>query len=259
MNEATYHKISQYLNDELRTEERLAFELEMADDEALTSMVKLYNTIDTEMGNNEKYRADEIRLIKTLSGLNESYFKSKSGQPSIKQNRLRNKKTILLRWLPYSIAASVIIMAAIFFLRDPSPRQLAQNYISEDLSVLNLNMGSESDSLQAGILAYNNKNYDSALRVFTSYNSSHPGSGYIKKYIGLGYLATKKYDSAVKYFEELSDMKALYNNPGVFLKAVTLLERSNKEDEAQAKILLQQVVDKKLEGSKEAEEWLGKF
>ena len=54
-------------------------------------------------------------------------------------------------------------------------------------------------------------------------------------------------------------LKNKYSNPGMFLKAVTLLMRNEQDDKAQAKLLLEQVVNKNEEGSKTALEWLKKW
>jgi TolA-binding protein len=259
MNETFFEKIEQYLNNELNHEERLNFESELAANEELASIVKLYSTIETEMRNNERHNENEIALKKTLNNLNATYFKSESRQ-SAKENISPVKKINLFQWLPYAIAASVIILVAMIFLNSSSPRQLAKNYIFRNLTTLSLTMqGLPGDTLQSGITAYNNKHYDSALQFFQSYYNKHPESSSAKEYIGFVYLVTKDYDRALREFDELSNIKSLYSNPGTFLKAVTLLQRNKEGDKEQAKQLLRQVVDQKSEGSREAEEWLKKM
>ncbi|MEJ7680068.1 MAG: hypothetical protein WKG06_19850 [Segetibacter sp.] len=69
----------------------------------------------------------------------------------------------------------------------------------------------------------------------------------------------KDYDKALMHFDELAQKKGLFSNPGLFLKALTLLERNMGNDKDGAKKLLQQVVADKLEHSKEAEELLKKW
>jgi hypothetical protein len=86
-----------------------------------------------------------------------------------------------------------------------------------------------------------------------------PDNSDAKKYAGLVFLATGDYDSALARFDELAAMKGLYSNPGLFLEAVTLLQRNRKEDLPRARPLLEQVVREKLEGSEQAEEWLKRY
>lgn|GEM_PF-3396404 len=80
MDEALFEKIEQYLNGELSREEHLLFESEMAANEELASLVKLYDTVETEMKNNERNREDEMQLKKTLEQLNETYFKKEESE-----------------------------------------------------------------------------------------------------------------------------------------------------------------------------------
>jgi len=258
MNATLFEKIELYLNGELKNEELRSFESELAVNKELASMVKLYGAIDKEMGNNERFSKDEMALKKTLNKLNATYFKSEPQRA--KGNIISFKKISTLQWLPYSIAASVIIIAALFFLNSTSPRDLAKNYVAQNATILSLTMSSQAnDTLQAGIAAYNNKDYSKALQLFKSHCDNHPQSRSPKEYIGFVYLVTNNYDSALHEFDELSDMKGLFSNPGTFLKAVTLLLRNEEGDYEQAKQLLQQVIRERLEGSRQAEEWLKKF
>lgn len=255
MNESVFEKIEQYVNGGLTQEEVINFESELTINGELASMVKLYSTIDTEMRNNERFSEEEIALKKTLNRLNATYFKS--GSQQAKENVTPVKKLKTFQWISYAIAASVIILVAVLFLNKTSPQRLANNYVSKNLTILSVTMNDSSDdTLQAGIAAYNNKQYDRALQFFKNYNTNHPQSGSVKEYLALVYLITKNYDSALHRFDELSNQKGLYTNPGMFLKAVTLLQRNKEGDKEQAKQLLQQVSRQKLDGNREAEEWI---
>ena len=77
-----------------------------------------------------------------------------------------------------------------------------------------------------------------------------------KKYSGLGYLLSETYDKALQQFNELANMKSQHNNPGIFLQAVTLLERNNPGDKEKAKQLLNVVIEQHLEGYEKAGEWV---
>lgn len=259
MNETRFEKIVQYLDGELSPEERLNFESAMEKDEELAQMVKLYSTIEKEMTQQEIYSSNETALKNTLSALNAKYFLSDHAQHSAEKNAVV-KKINFAKWLPYAVAASVIIVAALVFLIKPSPHQLAEDYIAQHLSTLSLTMaGTAADTMQAGISAYNNKEYNKAKLLFAGYSGNHPESSDAKKYAGIVYLTTKQYDSALYVFDELSNIKSLYSNPGNFLKAVTLLKRNAEGDKAAAKELLEKVVAQKSEGSEEAAEWLKLF
>ena len=157
-------------------------------------------------------------------------------------------------------AASLVIAAALyFFFRSETPYQLANTYVKEHLTLLSQTMNASNDTLQKGIAAFNNKEYNTALQLFQMAYQSNPANSKAKKNIGLVYLVTEEYEKALQQFEELAGTPGLYENPGLFLMAVTLLERNKTGDEAKAKALLQQVVQQKKEGSKEAAQWLKKW
>ena len=120
-------------------------------------------------------------------------------------------------------------------------------------------MDASRDSLQLGIAAYNNKDYNRALQLFTGVEKNDTANSDAKKYAGLAYLQQQDYDKAIQQFDELSNMKGLFSNAGDFLKAVSLLERNKSGDKEEAKQLLQKVVTDKEEGSEQAEEWLKKM
>lgn len=204
------------------------------------------------MCDTEKYSAHEAGLRNTLQRLNAVYFRSEA--PVIRMSSRRRLYRIALS------AAAVLIVALagyrMFLQQGADPRQLANRYVKEELLHLSLTMDGAGDSLQQGIAAYNEKAYPKALQLFRAVYKAHPDNSDALRYAGMTYLVTKEYDKALSCFEELAAKKELFSNPGIFLKAVTLLQRDQQGDSEQAEKLLQQVVDEKLEGSKEAARWL---
>lgn len=65
-----------------------------------------------------------------------------------------------------------------------------------------------------------------------------------------------QYDKASAYFEVLQYFTALHANPGLFYRALTLIERDQPGDISQAKPILQAVVSRGLEGKETASDWL---
>lgn len=169
------------------------------------------------------------------------------------------KKMPFRKWIPYVAAACLLLaVATYFFYSRETTHQLANKYV-KTLTHIDQNMGS-ADSLQQGINAYNKGEYDIALSIFQNVYQAYPDHSDAKEYIGLVYLMKEDYDKALIHFDELSQRKDLVSNPGVFLKAVTLLKRDKKGDKEAAKAFLKQVVqDEKLGHKKEAAEWLKKW
>ena len=167
------------------------------------------------------------------------------------------RKSFIQKWLPYTAAACLLlVVGTVFFENGTSPHQLADAYIQKELVYIHPLMGSGEDSLQRAIGDYNNKQYDKALPVFEALASNHPELYDARKYAGFVYLLRLDYDKALERFDELANIQNLRSNPGLFYKAVTLLERNKEGDKEKAKELLQQVVKNKQAGAQQAEKWL---
>lgn len=171
------------------------------------------------------------------------------------------RKVPISKWWSYVAAACLLLFAAFYLFekRDGTPQQLANNYVTKELAHTSITMDGGGDSLQLGKDAYNDKNYDKALQYFTGLANAHTENTEAKKMIGIVYLVTRNYDKALEQFDELANVKGLFSNPGLFYKAVTLMERNKAGDVKQAKELLEQVVKQNLGHSEEAAEWLKKF
>lgn len=159
-------------------------------------------------------------------------------------------------YLVAAVLTGILALAGwwIFF-RAPSVQQLSSQYIREHLQQLGATMHSGSDSLQNGIAAYNNKDYQQAEAIFTSLSNQETAMPDAVKYLGVVYLVTGKYDAAIIQFNRLIQYP-LYANPGPFYKALTLLQRNGPGDRQQARVLLEEVRSNQLPGNKPANEWL---
>ncbi len=162
----------------------------------------------------------------------------------------------------YMAAASIIIVAFLvtwlFSVNRSSPHQLADKYVQQNFKTLNVTMGN-GDSLQTGISLFNSGKLNESLNIFESLENNDVSNSDATKYAGIVSLRLGNYHKALKYFSLLETDTVLYSNSGKFYKAITLLERNEESDKKQAKQLLQEVIDKDLEGKNEAGEWLKKF
>lgn len=237
--------IEAYFLDQLSGTEKLAFEKRCEADEAFAGEVAFYiaarQSIKVELL--KQKQADwQTTTVRTLPVANA-------------------RRNILSQpWLRYAAAASVILVASLFFLLQPADtKTLAEQYINQHYTHLSLSMGNTGDSIELAKDTYNKKEYDKAAVIFESIAKSHPDNAEVKEYAGISYLHKENFDKALQFFEDLSNMKGLYSNPGVFFKAITLMMRSNNGDAQNAKQLLEQVVREKLERSDDAGKLLSKF
>lgn len=174
-------------------------------------------------------------------------------------NRNRGAKRA---WIYRVAAAAAIVLAFsawyLFFFKPASPKQMAENYISENFTTLPVKMDARTDSIQDGLRLYNDERYDEALKQFKSIAERGEENDIINRNIGIIYLRLSNYDSALHYFKQFQN-DTLYANPSLFYQALTLLKRNLPGDKQRAKELLQQVVKEDLDKKEYAEQWLKKW
>jgi len=237
--------IEAYFENKLDDSQKEIFERRCARDEDFAGEVAFYIT------------SREAIRQSLLEQKNQLWTNTEADSARSASNNIAPVKKINFRkWLPYAAAACLLLaVAAYFFNRTETPQQLANKYVQRALISISQTMDGSKDSLQKGISFYNRGEYDSALYLFQNIYQAHPDEANAKEYSGRAYLMKKNYDEALMHFDELAKKK-LFSNPGIFLKAVTLLERNKKGDKEAAKELLEQVRDQHLEGAREAAEWL---
>jgi tetratricopeptide (TPR) repeat protein len=254
MNSTWYEQADDYLYGRMTEEERIAFESALAENKEQSAEFELYRSVESTMQTQKGEAGGDEKLKLSLSELNEIYFSGKE------KARYRIMSRRVFGWT--AAAALILVVAGVYLIttrRAQGPHQLADDYIQNKLTVLGQSMSGSRDLLQEGIAAYNNKDFKKALALFDSVAHIAPDNSDAKKYIGLAFLQTKNYDSAITYFDDLAAQKGLYSNPGLFLKAITLLHRNRESDITLARQVLDQVVTQKTEGFEEAAEWLKRF
>lgn len=242
--EETLNYIDRYFQGQLQEAEKVAFEQRCETDSGFAEAVSFYltarQTVKKEL--HEQKKAEFQQLYQELS-----------------KHPVQRPGTVR-RMMPYlsAAAASVLIFLGwYFFFNNPSPQQLAEQYIHDNLNTLSVTMGNNQDSLQLGLAAFNRRDFHTAEKLFLGLAQRNDPEGI--RYLGILYLVNNQYDKALAQFNELANNPNLYANHGLFYKAITLMKRSVGKDSLQAKQLLQEVVDKGLPGSREAASWLPNF
>lgn len=243
----TLSYIDDYFQQQLPDAERRIFETRCAEDTAFAGEVAFYIT-------SRQALKDELLATKQTAWKEAS----KANKPV--DAIVVSKKSPVTRWLAYAAAACIALLAVFFFFnKKESAQQLANDYIEKNCTQLSQTMDAGNDSLQLGIAAYNKKEYSTALFIFENIAQTHPEKTDAKKYAGYVSLVTRNYDKAIQQFDSLSGIKDLYSNPGLFLKAITLLQRNKAGDAVQAKEILQQIVKEDAGNKQFAEELLKKM
>jgi tetratricopeptide (TPR) repeat protein len=234
-----------------------AFENRIVSDPPFAEEVAFYLSVHSLA--REIYQSEKKQQFKQL------YQKSQATETSTAHasNRpaLTNYRSIPVRRLIYYTAAAATITGiflAIYSYAPSTPHQFATKYEKEELRRLNVTMGVPKDSVQISLNFYNTGQSDRALAVFERMFQKDSTDYRFRQYAGLAALRLKDYDKAMRYFKKL-ETYSLQSNPGLFYQAITLMDRNQPGDTDTAKQLLQQVVDKDLEGKETAQEWLSKW
>lgn len=238
--------IDSYFGGTLPAQEKVAFEKRCEEDESFAAEVAFYVATRDELKNelHQNKKRDFEELYRQLAPV-------------------QKPVGVVRRLTPYIAAAAACILLFfgwMIFFKPADTQQLASEYISENLSTLSTTMGAnDKDSLQSGIAAYNEKNYEKAGQIFKSLAGNSEVAPEAIKYLGIVYLTTNRYEEAIAQFDTLSKYGTLFANPALFYKAVVMMKRSAPGDREAAKNLLEEVVRKDLSGSNEARKWLNKL
>jgi predicted Zn-dependent protease len=166
-------------------------------------------------------------------------------------------------WLRRAVAAAAIVLvvslAWVFFLRPASPKVLAQEYIRKELTRVGVTMGKDQDALTQARTLYNAGDLAGAASFLDSLLQKEPDDAEANKFSGIVSLRQGNHDKALGRFSRLAALPGLYANPGLFLEAVTLMDRDGVGDKAKAKEVLEQVVRDGLGGHEQSRDWLKKF
>lgn len=238
----TLNYIESYFENRLSDTEKVRFEERCAEDEGFAGEVAFY------ISSREALRQTLLAQKVPLWSAENAAAATPAAAPV--------KKLSFRSWLPYAAAACLVLAIAMyFFYPSANPKQLAENYAAQNLMQISHTLDASKDSLQEGIGAYNRGDYKTAIVFFQDVYKRDPANSDANRYTGLAYLMQNDYANAVRQFDELA-AKKLFSNPGLFLKAVTLLKRNGAGDREAAKSLLEQVRDGGLEGKSEAGAWL---
>ncbi|MBC8151876.1 MAG: hypothetical protein H7Z72_03095 [Bacteroidetes bacterium] len=156
----------------------------------------------------------------------------------------------------YPLAAAACLVLALgfgwYFLNKPTTMELADAYISENLTTLSVTMDGQADSLQRGIQQYNAGKLGDAETTFGAILQREPTNADALKLAGLVSLRWGNYDKAIEQFHRLGQRTDLYDNPGLLYEAVARLKRNQPLDKPTAKKLLTDLISRNLDENADA-------
>ena len=241
MNNMEY--IEDYFNGSKTDDQKKDFEQRIVNDVSFSEDVAFY--IATNAALKEKLRNEKKERFR------ESYDQTKTISMAARPAK---------RIWRYAAAASVVALLGFlsWFLLNThqSAQQLAEKYVEQNWTILDVKMNDGGEDLQKGAALFNDRKLEGALAVFEGILKKDSTNFDALKYAGITSLLLKQYEKALDYFSLLAAESEVHANPGRLYESVTLLKRNRGGDETAAKIRLKEIVEKDMEGKKEAEQWL---
>lgn len=246
--------IENYLTGQLSDEARAQFETTLRTDPAVADALAFYVLAQhTAKVDALSQRRDELdALYKRSRPVSDT---TTNHVPVLAPASTRRLWSAPMRWVA---AASVLLLLGLgwYFFRISNAQdatQLADAYVTRTYGQLSTTMGgTAADKLTQGIGLYNEGKFAEAETAFAAVLTEQPDNDRALKFAGLVALRQKKYDSAIDRFHQLSQRTDLVSNAGTFLEAIALLQRNRPMDKGQAKKLLEEVINKNLDGKNEA-------
>lgn len=233
--------IENYVNGQLSAQERMQFEEQLRTDPTVAEELAFY--VLSKQVAHQQAREERMTELNALRQQN----------PRIGQRSVGS-------WTVYAAAASLVLLLGLgwYFFRPTTESPLAANqliddYVTAHFMELPTTMGSETDSLKLGIDLFNKGKLDQATVVFQDVLTRKPDTDSALKYGGIASLRQGNYDKAIEQFRDLSQRTDLIANPGPFYESLALLKRGRPIDKSRAKKLLEEVINKNLEGKADAE------
>jgi TolA-binding protein len=219
-------EIEKYINNQLSTEQRKAFEQKIQEDPELAKELSFYLTAQKAV--------KEVRLQEKHAEF-------------IAQASRGNSGFIKRFYLPIAASLALVVGSYFFYTYNKT------NSPNMGIDQLPTIMAAESNDFQKAIGFYNNKQYEQAIVLFQKNTDQAPEA---TEYLGLCYLQTKQYAKAEQLFTQIASNTELLENKGYYYLALLALKQNQKD---KAKILLQQVITQDLGGLQQAKEILATF
>ncbi|HXO76060.1 MAG TPA: tetratricopeptide repeat protein [Puia sp.] len=234
--------IDQYFERQPSPEEVAQFEKRVQEDPVFADNVAYY--LSTRMALKEMHAAEKEREFREL-------YSQMTGPAKVRRMNTRI-------WLSSLAAASLIaaiVLCWSLFNRSGRGPQLADEYISQNLTSLSVKMG-KGDSMQTGLVYYNDRKYPEALVQFE--NMLRTDSTNVTALLNAGIVSLKmgNYDNALSFFRRLAIHTDPHLSPALFYQALTLMKRNHAGDTALAKQFLRQIVEQNGNKKEDAQQLL---
>ena len=216
MDNPKYELIARYLEGDLNAEELHDFEEKLKNDVEFSEDVRLYQEIENSLEQDFDNANSEDELRKTLKKLAQ------------KNNSTSNqtKVFVLRHYSKWLVAASIALVAGLFFFRNTTPTYADYNQHQKmEISV----RGSSSEMLVKAQEAFNKKDYHLANVHLSRLSEYYKDNAELQLYYGISLLETDQYDLANIVFTNIAKSSSILKDEAHWYLALTALKQKDNK------------------------------
>lgn len=231
MDEKTIILFDDYLQGELDTAKREAFEKRIENEPKLAEAFSVYKEVHVHLEHHHSKEREELKA--SLDFVADEHFKKINDETAPVK---KEPKVIRFKPWKYSVAASVVLFMGIMLFYQFGQPDYADYAFNDAISLVERD--GEALAFAKAETAFNSKSYSEAIIHFDAILAIDSTNSEVFYYKGIALVETGNYDQADAIFRELADGKTLYKNKAVWYGALSKLKQG---DENECKRLLEKI------------------
>jgi tetratricopeptide (TPR) repeat protein len=160
-----------------------------------------------------KKATEEMKLLSI--GVQEAYLENKLDHfhkeiiPNSAEKKRNGKLLSIRRWLVAASIVFVLIISGYFFFgRKNKNAELYAEFFKPDPGLVSAMGSSPNYQFERGMIDYKTGNYEAAIKTWEGLLVAKPNSDTLNYFLGSAYLANKKTDEAISFFEKITALPA---------------------------------------------------
>jgi|GEM_PF-1289782 len=220
-------EIDRYLQNELNELERKAFEDRLELDSELKQDFDILLDAKESLTNNWKHEIAELQLKQYLEKMGKEYFSSPS--ETKKPFESNKPKFLVFGWVKYA-ALLVLALGGYWFWQTSQSASTANLYVLYS-TVNNISLtekGSDNAQLTAAEIAFNNKEYPEAIRLFDEMLKADNSQVEIRFYKAIAMIEINQYSEARLILKDLSNGSSAFKEDADWYTILSFVHEKNE-------------------------------
>jgi len=223
MKDYNFLLIEKYIKGDLTPEELDAFKSLLKNGKNFADDVNLYKDIESTLTSRANNQEEANKLKNTLENLGKDFIidpNKDEGSNSVKDTSIKVFK--LQRFSKYLVAASLVLLATIFWLKNENPAyEDFANYEYVDMVV----RGNFNKTVVKAQNAFNIKDYENALKAFNILLENDNSNAEFQLYKAICLVELDKFNEADAIYKKIRNGKSIYKNKAIWYLALSKLKQ----------------------------------